>query len=162
MLGFRYVFLPSKDDICSAISLERLAWFTPNICNPCISGMPGLIHTKLCTYTYFYKTCNSSLVSHLIRATLFFEQSRNLKKWYKMFVYHLTKFFFDEIISIKRTIYVPSFIKFRGKKFFSCGFLWKCLNYTPNPQPPPPPTSVGWGGAQLAVSSGQGRFSSSG
>jgi len=47
-------------------------------------------------------TYNSSFVSHLIRANLFFEQSRNLKKWYKMFVYHMTKnFFFDKMISIK-------------------------------------------------------------
>jgi hypothetical protein len=41
-----------------------------------ISGTPSLIHAKLCTDTYFYMTYNSSLVSHLIRATLFFEQSR--------------------------------------------------------------------------------------
>ena len=30
MLGFRYVFLPSKNNICNAISPERLAWFTRN------------------------------------------------------------------------------------------------------------------------------------
>jgi len=76
--------------------------------------MPGLIHAKLCTDNYFYMTYNSSLVSNLIRATFFFEQSRNFKKWYKMFVYHLTKnVFYDEMISIKRCICVQSFIKFR-------------------------------------------------
>jgi len=36
-----------------------------------------------------------------------------------MFVYHLTKnLFYDEMISIIRSIYSPSFVKFRDKKFF--------------------------------------------
>ncbi len=63
----------SKVDICNAISPERLAWFMRNFAQILIFTWP------------------TSLVSHLIWATLFFEQSRIFKKWYYMFVYHLTK-----------------------------------------------------------------------
>ena len=41
---------------------------------------------------FFYMAYYSSFESHLIQATFLLKKSRNLsKKWYKMFVYHLTK-----------------------------------------------------------------------
>ena len=81
--------------------------------------MPGLIHAKLCTDNFFLYDLQFIFSESLDTSNFFFEQSRNFKKWYKMFVYHLTKnVFYDEMISIIRSIYVPSFVKFRDKKFF--------------------------------------------